>query len=271
MITKILGLPENASEHGIMIDHMMELVHWFMLALFLGWSAFFLFTLWRFRKSKNPQADYVGVRSKFSSHAEVGVIIVEGILLLGFAFPLWSKRVNAPPGPEQNPVIVRAVGQQYLWNLHYPGQDGIFGRRSIDLVDAGNPLGLDRSDEAAQDDFVALNSLYLPVNRPAIIQISSKDVIHNFGLYAMRIAQDAIPGSEVPIWFTPKKTGEWEVICGQLCGAGHALMKAYVTVVSPEEYNAWLKQRAPRKTACASKASDERIAAEHIASTGEGS
>ena len=124
-----------------------------------------------------------------------------------------------------------------------PGPDGVFGRREIALVSNSNPLGLDANDPAAKDDIVMLGELHVPVNRPVIIELSSKDVIHNFCLPHMRMAQDAIPGSIIPMWFKPIKTGSYEVVCGQLCGLGHYSMKGMLVVDEPTEYEAWLKER----------------------------
>jgi cytochrome c oxidase subunit 2 len=139
---------------------------------------------------------------------------------------------------------MHVVGQQFNWNFHMPGPDGQFGRREIGLVTNSNPLGLDPNDPASKDDMVALGEVHVPVDRPVIIELSSKDVIHNFALQNMRIAQDAIPGSLIPMWFKPVKTGTYEVICGQLCGLGHYSMKGTVVVDNPAEYQAWLKERA---------------------------
>ena len=82
------------------------------------------------------------------------------------------------------------------------------------------------------------------MNRPVIVETSSKDVIHNFALPHMRAAQDAIPGQIIPMWFRPIKTGTYEIVCGQLCGLGHYSMKGSLVVDNPEEYQAWLKERA---------------------------
>src|SRR5438093_12167879 len=101
-------------------------------------------------------------------------------------------------------------------SFHMPGPDGQFGRREIGLVTNSNPLGIDPNDPAGKDDIVVLGELHVPVNRPLIIELSSKDVIHNFDLPHMRIAADAIPGSLIPMWFKPIKTGNYEVVCGQL-------------------------------------------------------
>ena len=242
LINELIGLPANASEHGYQIDHIIEFCHWFMGALFLGWSAFFLFVLWRFHKGRNPVANHDGVTSGISTHLEFAVVLIEAVLLVGFAIPLWAKRVNAFP-ENKDAILVHAIGQQFNWNFHLPGPDGVFGRRELALVSNSNAIGLDSSDPAAKDDIVVLGELHVPVDRTVIIDVSSKDVIHNFCLPDMRIAQDAIPGQVIPMWFRPIKTGTFEVVCGQLCGLGHYAMKGTLVVDTPEEYQAWLKER----------------------------
>jgi cytochrome c oxidase subunit II len=243
LINEFLGQPPNASEHGYQIDHILEFSHWFMGALFFGWSTFFIFVLIRFRKSRHPAADHEGVRSGISTHLEFSVVLIEAVLLLGFAIPLWARRVNEFP-ETKDAILVHAVGQQFNWNFHLPGPDGQFGRRDVNLVTNSNPLGLDPNDPAGKDDIVTLGELHVPVDHRVIIELSSKDVIHNFCLPHMRIAGDAIPGSLIPMWFKPIKTGTYEVVCGQLCGLGHYGMKGTLVVDTPEDYQAWLKERA---------------------------
>jgi cytochrome c oxidase subunit II len=202
-----------------------------------------LFVLVRFHRSRHPVADHEGVTSGISTHLEFTVVLIEAVLLIGFAVPLWAKRVNQFP-ETRDAILVHAVGQQFNWTFHLPGPDGVFGRRDVNLVTAANQLGLDANDPAAKDDIVVPGELHVPVDRSVIIELSSKDVIHNFCLPHMRIAQDAIPGSIIPMWFKPIKTGTYEVICGQLCGLGHYSMKGSVVVDTPQDYEAWLKERA---------------------------
>ncbi len=243
LINQLLGQPVNASEHGFQIDHIIEFCHWFMGALFLGWLGYFLYVLFRFHQSRHPKADHEGVRSGISTHLEFAVVLIEAVLLVGFAIPLWAKRVNRFPDTK-DAILVHAIGQQFNWNFHLPGPDGTFGKRDLDLVSNTNPVGLDNRDAAAKDDLVVLGELHVPVNRSVIIELSSKDVIHNFALPNMRIAQDAIPGSIIPMWFKPITTGTYEVVCGQLCGLGHYSMKGMLVVDTPADYQAWLKERA---------------------------
>src|SRR5216117_1681392 len=179
-------MPVQASAHAAEIDHMTVLVHWLMLVLFVGWGAFFVFVLFRFRKGANPRASYTGAKGKIAKSTEVFVAIIEIVLLVGYAIPAWATRVKAFPS-ESEAVVVRIIGEQFAWNIHYPGPDGKFGRTNVKLVTSTTPVGLDMSDPAAQDDVMALNQLHLPVNRQALIHISSKDVIHSFKLPVMRV------------------------------------------------------------------------------------
>ncbi|MEM1059891.1 MAG: hypothetical protein AAGK14_11635, partial [Verrucomicrobiota bacterium] len=229
-----------------------EFCHWFMLILFVGWTAFFLFILWRFHNSRQPKADHDGMKSHFSSHLEVAVVIVEAVLLVGFAVPIWYQAVDQFP-PEKESLVVRAVAEQYGWNFHYAGEDGRFGRGRPELVDGANPLGLTPEDPFGLDDVVVKNQMHVPVGQAVIVKITSKDVIHNYALPAMRVSQDAIPGMEIPLWFKAAQTSPtdelgmavpYEIICGQLCGGGHGLMRATLYVDDGAAYDAWYQGQA---------------------------
>jgi cytochrome c oxidase subunit 2 len=233
-----LGLPIAASTHAGEIDQMIVLVHWLMAIMFVGWGLFFIYVLFRFRKGANPKASYTGAKGKISKGTEVAVAIVEVILLVFYAIPAWTKRVKALPS-ESEAVVVKVVGEQFAWNVQYPGPDGKFGRTDVKLVAADNPLGLDRRDPAAKDDITTINQLNLPIDRPVLVHLMSKDVIHSFGLYEMRIKQDAIPGMSIPVWFIPNRAGQYEIACSQLCGLGHFRMRGFITIQSQADYQKW--------------------------------
>ncbi len=248
-------LPPNAAAHGAQIDSTLGWVHVLMTLLFVGWLIFFVYVLWRFRKKRNPVASHTGVTSHASSWLEGAVALAEGILLVGLAIPLWADRVEKFP-EEKDAAVVRVVGEQFAWNIHYPGPDGIFGRTAIDKIDVqSNPLGIDRDDPAAKDDFFTVNQLHLPVNKPAIVYLRSKDVIHSFNVPEFRIKQDAVPGLTIPLWWTPtittaemrKKVNKpefvYEIACAQLCGLGHYKMRGFVTIEEPADYQKWVDEQ----------------------------
>jgi cytochrome c oxidase subunit II len=240
-------MPLNASAHGGELDRLLAMVHWLMLILFVGWGLFFVYALYRFRASRSPKANYKGVKSHFSTYAEAGVVAFEIVLLVGFSIPAWSRWVS-PPSPSANPLQLRVVAEQFAWNIHYPGADGRFGKTDLKLVSGTNPLGLDLSDAAAQDDITTVNQLHLEAGRPVTIRLSSKDVIHSFALPTMRVKQDAIPGMEIPVHFTPVRSNDgdrWEIACAQLCGNSHYRMRGELHVHPKADFQAWLVQNAP--------------------------
>ena len=99
------------------------------------------------------------------------------------------------------------------------------GGRARRLIGAANPVGIDRDDQAARDDIGMLNVLTLPLGRPVIVHLSSRDVIHSFTLNEMRVRQDVTPGIATRTWFTPIVAGRWDIACSQLCGLGHYRMR----------------------------------------------
>ena len=240
-------MPPNYSAHGGELDQLNAYVHWLMLILFIGWGLLFVFILLRFRASKHPKADYHGTKSHASKYAEIAVFVVECVLLFGISIPAWSRWTTAPE-PEKNPLEIRVVGEQFAWNVHYPGPDGVFGKTDASHVTSSNPLGIDPADPNAKDDIATLNQLHLQVDRAVIVRLTSKDVIHSFALPYMRVKQDAIPGMEVPVHFTPVRTSgseTWEIACAQLCGLGHYRMKGQYHVQSKADFDKWLAEQTP--------------------------
>jgi len=199
--------------------------------------------LFRFRASANPKADYTGVTSHTNSYLEIGVAVIEAVLLIGFAIPAWANRVNELP-PEEDSTVVHMIAKQFEWHSHYAGTDGRFGRRDISLVTPTNGIGLDRSDPNGADDVVTINQMNLPVDKPVIVYLSTMDVIHSFGIAEMRVKQDAIPGLEIPVWWEPTRVGDYEVNCSQLCGLGHYRMRGFMTVQTETEFQDWLAAEA---------------------------
>ena len=242
-LNKLLGIMPNHSEHGREIDHMLNFCHWFMLVLFVGWIIYYFYVIVRFRKGRNPKADYHGVRNHVSTHLEASVVIVEAVILLGFAIPLWGKRVNEIPTAEKEPVRIRAIGYQFGWKFHYAGPDGKFGSQHVRFIGDGNDMGIDPNDPNGADDAVVRQDMHLLNHKATVIRVSSQDVIHGFCLPQMRVQQDAIPGTEAPIWFRPISTGTWQIICAQLCGAGHFGMVASYSVDEQKDFDAWFKDQ----------------------------
>lgn len=275
-------LPVDLSTHGHRIDSLIFWLHILMFVLFIGWGCFLTYTLLKFHRSRSKRANYHGVHSHLSTYLEVAVAVVEGALLVVLAMPLWSSRVESLPAPE-NSVVVRVYAQQFAWNIHYPGPDGVFGRVDASKIDQadGNFIGLDRKDPAAKDDVVTINDMVVPVGKPIMVRLTSMDVIHSFFLPELRVKHDATPGMVIPVWFEsratsaeykeyrfremqemglelttkpgadgtrspvtkPEEIRDLEIACAQLCGSGHADMIGNLRIVTQEEFEAWLASK----------------------------
>lgn len=201
----------------------------------LGWFAF------KYRSRAGSRARYV----HGNNTVEIG-----GTLLVAAAFvtlAIMGQRVWAAmhlQGSAPNTVFIEITGEQFAWSIRYPGPDGVFGKTSPTLYDAAsNPVGIDPNDPAGQDDIVTINNLAVPVNRPVELKLRSKDVLHGFFLPNLWIKQDTVPGLVVPLRFTAKEAGEYELLCAELCGLGHYRMKGALLVQQPEQFEAWLVEQ----------------------------
>ena len=264
-------MPPDLSTHGKELDALMWWLHIVMALLFVGWGAFFIYTLIRFRRQRNSQAIHAGLQSRFPTFHEGVVVVVECLLLFGLSIPLWARWVESgqvASHPEK-PVVIRVVAQQFAWNVHYPGPDGVFGRVLLSEIDEQlNPLGLDPKDPLGKDDIHLGNLLIVPANRPVVLNLTSKDVVHSLFIPVMRVKQDAIPGMSIPIGFQAKITSmefkrrefernpdkytdrendrdevldakdvpDHELACAQLCGAQHYKMNGKFYIASEEDF-----------------------------------
>jgi cytochrome c oxidase subunit 2 len=241
-------LPPAASSHAAAIDGTLAHVHLLMLVLFAGWAVYFLWVLVRYRRGRQPVARHTSAGGRVAAVLFAGVALAEAVVLVTSALPLWYARTSARPA-DTNAVVIRVVAEQFAWNVQYPGADGQFGDTSITLVSPSNPIGLDRASRFGKDDLVLQNQMHLPINRPVIVQLSSKDVIHSFGVPAMRVKQDVIPGVLSTAWFTPILAGQFDIACSQLCGLGHYRMRGTITVESEDAFRQFLAQEAAAQVA----------------------
>ncbi len=243
-------LPESISTHSAAIDHQFKIT-WTIIGV-----AFFLvhaalgFIVWRYRAKNNERAAY----SQGNARIEIVLAAITGAIFIALAITgqkVWAQlRLNQALA---DAVQVEVVGQQFVWNFRYPGEDGRFGRTDPRLYnDADNsigarpgPLGIDPNDPAGKDDVVS-SLMAVPVNRPINITLRAKDVIHDFYAPALRLKQDAVPGMRINIFFTATKEGRYEIACAELCGQFHHQMRAYLEVKSPNDFDQWLKERSKR-------------------------
>jgi cytochrome c oxidase subunit 2 len=167
--------------------------------------------------------------------------------LLFAAMAITSERLWASlrfEGASPAAMQVEVVGVQFQWYFRYPGADARFGVTRAQLVNAaaGNPLGLDPADKAGRDDVVS-SVMVLPVGGEVDLRLRAHDVIHGFFIPGMRLKENAVPGLELHVHFTPVAPGTYPILCTQVCGSGHARMQAVLQVVSRDEFAGWIAAR----------------------------
>jgi cytochrome c oxidase subunit 2 len=247
------GLPAQASTYAAQVDSSINVLHVGMLIIFVLWLTFFIYCLVRFRQKKVAQASYQGWKGTAASFVPDALVLAfELWLIFAFGLPIWSHiKTDFPAEAESN--LVGLSAEQFSWGFHYPGPDGKLGRRVPTLISVSNPLGLDSTDPAAQDDLVLYNELHVPLGKPTLLQMTSKDVIHSFFVPEFRVKQDVVPGMTSPLWFEPTAVGRYEIGCAQLCGTGHYVMRGDVIVHTPEDYARWWAEATQVKNAAKPK------------------
>lgn len=244
------GLPPAAASYAGEIDWLIWLLHVVMITIFVAWGVFFIYCLIRYRARDGERAVYHQAGESASFIPDGLILAFEIWLILAFGIPLWASLKQETP-PTDESLTVNLVAQQFAWNFQYPGPDGKFGRREVSLVTAENPMGIDPDDPASKDDIVTINNLYVPLGKPTILRMTSKDVIHSFQVTNFRNKQDVVPGLETMLWFEPTVADKFEIGCAQLCGLGHTKMVGNVFVQTPEEFESWQKEQLAEKTGTA--------------------
>lgn len=211
-------LPENVSTYGKEIDSLFYLIYYITTIACVLVLVGTLYLVIRYRAVKGGRATY----NHGNTTLEIIWTIVPALvfIMLGFmSRTVWSEVRQTLP---ETDIRVRITASQFNWLMTYPGLDGKFG---------------------TADDYSQENMLHVPVNKSVIVTLMSKDVIHSFFLPNLRLKQDAVPGREISVWFQATKTGDYEIPCAELCGFGHSNMKGYLKVHTPEEFQAWAKEK----------------------------
>lgn len=233
-----IWFPPLASEHGELLDNLFTTTLIITGIAFLITQFLLVFFAYRYRYS-DKKAQYYPENKKLEIiWTVVPAIIFAALIIYGQIG--WNNLFGNVP---DDAYVIEITGEQFAWNIRYPGEDGEFGRTIPELISQANPIGLDPDDPNGQDDVVLLNELGLPLNHPVLLRIKSKDVLHSVFLPNFRVKMDAVPGMTTTFWFVPTEVGTFEMACTELCGLGHYRMRAYVTVKPMEELQEWLRNQ----------------------------
>ncbi len=216
-------LPENISIEGQEVDYLFYIIYYITAVTLILVAGFMFYFLVRYRQKPGVRATY----SHGNTALEIVWTITPAIILVILFFmsqASWARlKLNPPANPD---VRLEVLGKQFNWIVTYPGPDGKFGTK---------------------DDVKLDNEVNVPVNKQVYISLSGVDVIHSFFIPAARVKQDLVPGRKTAVWFTPFKTGKYEIPCAELCGFGHSGMKGMLVVHSPKSYREWLQNLYSKK------------------------
>ena len=221
------------------LDQTIIISLWVCGVAFVLISAFILYCVVKFRYSHDRKSKYEPENHKLELRLTI-VTTIGTIILLAPGLLAWQSFISLP----ENGLQVEAVGQQWAWSFRFPGKDGIYGNTSGKLFSSKNTFGLDPNDPNAQDDvLIREGRLHLPVNQPAVFQLRSKDVLHDFYVPQFRSKMDLVPGQQTNLWFTPTLIGTYEIACAEFCGTGHWAMRGEVIIDDEETFQQWLIQQ----------------------------
>jgi len=230
-------LPVDAAAHGPALDRHLLLNLWIALALLALAHVLVIIGLAKRRSHTPPR------RQALIEFLPLAALAILFAFLATRAEALWQA--TRYTGPDRAALQVEVTGMQFAWYFRYPGTDATFGSTKPALVSPGegNPVGLDPTDPHGADDFVS-SQLVLPAGREVDLRLHAQDVIHGFSVPEMRLKQNAVPGQDIHIHFTPTTPGDYAILCTQLCGLGHYRMTATLRVLPEAEFEAWLSQHA---------------------------
>ena len=246
-VTRTWWMPEAITDIGRLIDES------FMVTLVITGFIFVVaqvalgYTVWKYgQRSEGPADSTYGNNKLEILWTVAAAVIFVGLTLTGFSVWAETRFIDRRSmEPSEGRLMIEVTGQQFVWNMRYPGEDNQFGPTDITLIDdaGGNPVGLDRSGPGGADD-IMVPEMRVPVNREVEVALKSKDVLHNFFVPELRIKLDTVPGLVGTLRFKADKEGKYEIVCSELCGLGHYKMRSFLYVVSDEEYDAWLEEQA---------------------------
>lgn len=214
----------SASSYSGQIDHLFDLITYVMGFWFFAGQFVFFYFIFKYRRKDGVKAVYItGDKKEDNRHIKVAhtVLLLCDIVIVAFAISVWYHVKQELPKAD---YTVRVVSQQWAWTFVHPGPDG-----QLDTA----------------DDITTIDKLHVEEGATYHYLLTTKDVIHSFFVPVFRLKQDAVPGREITGWFKPTLTGEFDIVCAEICGVGHGLMGARIVVQNKEDYQKWSVENAP--------------------------
>jgi cytochrome c oxidase subunit 2 len=203
--------PEPADTAASKIDTIYDVLLIASVPIFVLVMTVAIYSVWKFRAKPGDMSDGAPIHG--NTRLEIIWVTIPFLMVTGLAIYGWVT-LNDIEAKQPDELVVSVTGRQFTWTFGYPSEDV---RGSSQLV--------------------------LPENRPVEFRIHTEDVIHSFWVPQFRLKSDAVPGITTKVRLTPNRTGNFEVVCTELCGLGHATMRNAVHVVPQREFQAWLDRQ----------------------------
>ncbi len=234
--TDLWWTPDVVTKGGEKIDFLLHLIFWLTAVVFFLTQAVFIYFLIKYRRKRGVAAHY----SHGNNSLELIWTTIPAVIFIGLwigSNHVWWKDVRSPAPADS--IKIDIVAYQYGWHIRNPGRDGKLGEFSQQMLTKDNIFGTKGGDDPeAMDDYQSEGVLTVPLGKPVNVILRSLDVIHAFYVPEFRMYQDIVPGRQIEwVWFETTRTGNFELACSQLCGAGHYNMKARINVVTVAEYD----------------------------------
>ena len=221
------------------IDDTIIITFWVTGVVFIAVVGFMAYCAYRFRYREDRRAAYEPENNKLELWLTILTAVGVTVMLVPGLF-VWNQYVTVP----EEAAELEAVGQQWQWSFRLPGKDGVLGTTDPKNINDDNPFGMNPDDPNGRDDVLIEDSeVHIPIDKPLKVLLRSKDVLHDFYVPQFRAKMDIVPGMVTYFWFTPIRTGTFDLLCFELCGVGHHDMRGSVVVESESAYQAWLREQ----------------------------
>jgi cytochrome c oxidase subunit II len=219
------------------IDDTISITFWVTGFVFVAVNLFMAYCVMRYRHRKGSQAHYEPENKKLEGWL-VGLTAVGIVSMLAPGLFVYAKIIDVPA----DAAVFEVMGKQWYWNFRFPGKDGVLGTVDARYVSDKNPFGINPDDPFGRDDvLISSPELHLPVGKPVKALLRSTDVLHDFTVPQFRVKMDLVPGMVTHSWFTPTRVGKFDLLCENLCGIGHFVMRGKIVVEEESAFQDWLK------------------------------
>lgn len=205
--------PEQMSPSAEKVDTLYKFLTAVSIPFVVIIFAFIAFCLIEFRAKPSDPSDKDGEPIHGSTRLEIIWTTIPLIIVVSLGIYAWVV-LDQIEAKQPNELTVNVTGQQFIFSFEYPDQK-----------------------------IKTTSELVVPVNRGLYFNLEAKDVIHGFWVPAARLKRDMTPGVTTKLRFTPKRIGNYPIVCTELCGIGHAVMRSRLRVVSQADFDKWVKQQ----------------------------